>query len=53
MDNSLLAIFNKIWSKSLYYSTWSLARFLSKFKKNINHKNSIFDQNRFKHSTQY
>ena len=31
MENSLLCIFDKIWSKSLYYySTGTLARFLSK-----------------------
>ena len=32
MENSLLAIFDEIWPKSLYYSTGTLARLLSKFK---------------------
>ena len=32
MENCLLAIFDEIWPKSLYYSTGSLARFLSNFK---------------------
>ena len=32
MENSLLVIFGEIWPKTLYYSTWSLARFLSNFK---------------------
>ena len=32
MENSLLVIFGEIWPKSLYYSTWSLAQFLSNFK---------------------
>ena len=31
MANSLLDIFAKIWPMTLYYSTGSLARFLSKF----------------------
>ena len=33
MKNSLIVIFDEIWPKSLYYSTWSLARFWSNFKK--------------------
>ena len=33
MENSLLFIFGEIWPKSLYYSTGTLARFLSNFKK--------------------
>ena len=32
MENSLLAIFDKIWPNTLYYSTGCLARFLSNFK---------------------
>ena len=32
MENSLLAIFDKIWPETMYYSTWSQARFLSNFK---------------------
>ena len=32
MKNSLLANFEKIWLKILYYTTGSLAQFLSKFK---------------------
>ena len=32
MENSLLAIFDEIWPKSLYYSTGSLVRFWSNFK---------------------
>ena len=31
MENSLLFIFGEIWPNSLYYSTWSLTRFLSNF----------------------
>ena len=33
MENSLLVIFGEIWSKSLYYSTGTLTRFWSNFKK--------------------
>ena len=47
MKNSLLAIFDKFWSMTLYYSTGTLARFLSNF------KNSNFDQNWLKLSKQY
>ena len=32
MENSLPAIFDEIWLKTLYYSTGSLAQFLSRFK---------------------
>ena len=32
MENSLLVIFDEIWLKTMYYSTGSLARFLSSFK---------------------
>ena len=32
MENSLLAIFDEIWPKTLYYSTGSLTRFWSNFK---------------------
>ena len=32
MENLLLAIFDEIWPKTMYYSTWSLAQFLSNFK---------------------
>ena len=39
MENSLLLIFGKIWPKSLYYSTGTLARFWSNFKKIV--KNPI------------
>ena len=39
MKNSLLVIFGKNWPMTLYYSTGSLARFLSNFKKFI--KNPI------------
>ena len=35
MEISLLVIFDEIWPKTLYYSTWSLAQFLSNFKKFI------------------
>ena len=41
MKNSLLVIFDEIWPKSLYYSTWSLTRFLSNFKKFIKNPNLI------------
>ena len=40
MENSLLAIFHEIWPKTMYYSPWSLAKFLSNFK---NPKKSNFD----------
>ena len=32
MENSLLVTFDEIWPMTLYYSPWSLAQFLSKFK---------------------
>ena len=32
MENSLLAIFDEIWPETMYYSTGTLARFLSNFK---------------------
>ena len=32
MENSLLTIFSEIWPMTLYYSTGTLARFLSNFK---------------------
>ena len=32
MENSLLTIFDEIWRKTLYYSTGTLAKFLSNFK---------------------
>ena len=47
MENSLLNIFDKIWPKTMYYSTGSLARFWSKF------KNSNFDWNQIRFSTQH
>ena len=49
MENSLLVIFDEIWLMTLYYSTGSLARFLSNLK---NCKKSNFDQNQLKLSTQ-
>ena len=45
MENS--PIFDEIWPKSLYYSTGTLGQILN------NDKNSNFDRNRFKLSTQY
>ena len=39
MENSLLAIFAKIWPITLYYNTGTLVLFLSKFK--IQKKNPI------------
>ena len=50
MKNSLLAIFDEIWLKTLYYSTGSLARFWSNFKI---HKKSNFDRNQLKLFTQH
>ena len=35
MENSHLVIFDEIWPKTLYYSTGSLARFLSNFKNTL------------------
>ena len=32
MENSLLVIFDEIWPTTMYYSTGSLAQFLSNFK---------------------
>ena len=40
MENSLLVIFGEIWPMTLYYSTWSLARFLSNFKNHLMHTKS-------------
>ena len=45
MANSLLFIFDKIWPETMYYSTGTLARFLSNF--NFFFK-SNFDRNQFK-----
>ena len=42
MENSLLVIVDEIWPKALYYSTGTLARFLSNFK---NYKKSESAQN--------
>ena len=42
MENSYFVIFDENWSKTLYYSTGSLSRFLSKFK-NLQ-KNSILTE---------
>ena len=39
MENSLLAIFDEIWPETMYYSTGTLALFLSNFKKFV--KNPI------------
>ena len=50
MENSLLAIFDEIWPETMYYSTGTLARFLSNFKI---HKKSNFDRNQLKLSTQH
>ena len=50
MENSLLVIFDEIWPETLYYSTGTLARFLSNFKI---HKKSNFDWNQLKLSTQH
>ena len=51
MENSLLVIFDEIWPMTLYYSTGSLARFWSNFKKFV--KKTNFDQNQLKLSTQH
>ena len=50
MENSHLAIFDKIWPTTLYYSTGTLAQFLASLKI---HKKSNFDWNQLKISTQY
>ena len=50
MENSLLANFDEIWSKSLYYSTGSLARFLSNFKKFVKNPNLIEICSNFLHN---
>ena len=41
MEISLLAIFDEIWAKTLYYSPWSLPKFLSNFKKFTKNPNLI------------
>ena len=50
MENSLLVIFDKIWPKTLYYSTGYFVKFWSNLKI---HKNSNFDWNQLKLSTQH
>ena len=50
MENSLLAIFGEIWPKTLYYSTWSLAQFLSNFKKIVKNPNLIEITSNFLHN---
>ena len=45
MKNCLIFIFGKIWTKSLCYSTGTLARFRSNSKM---YKKSSFDQNQLK-----
>ena len=50
MENSHLVIFDEIWPITLYYSTGTLARFLSNLKI---HKKSNFDQNQLKSSKQH
>ena len=47
MVNLFLVIFDEIWPKTLYYSTGTFIEFLSNF------KNSNFDQNQLKVSTQH
>ena len=51
MENSLLAIFDEIWPMTLYYSTGTLAQFLSNLKNS--QKKSNFDRNQLKLSTQH
>ena len=48
MENSLLVIFDEIWPKTMYYSTGTLARFLSNLKIRKKFK---FDRNHLKLST--
>ena len=50
MENSLLAIFDKIWPKTLYYSTGYFFKFGATLKI---YKKSNFDQNQLKLSAQY
>ena len=52
MENSLLAIFDEIWPKSLYYSTGTLGQFLNKIIQKFI-KKSNFDRNQFKLSIQH
>ena len=51
MENSFLPIFDKIWPKTMYYSTGTLAQFWSNFKNS--QKKSNFDWNQFKLDTQH
>ena len=50
MEISLLAIFDKIWLETMYYSTWSQTKFLSNLK--IFFKNPILIgiSSNFKHN---
>ena len=50
MENSLLDIFDEIWPKTMYYSTGTLAQFLSNLKICIK---SNFDRNQLKVSMQH
>ena len=50
MENSRLAIFDKFWPMTLYYSTGYLARFGATLKI---HKKSNFDLNQLKLSEQH
>ena len=54
MENSLLVNFDEIWPETMYYSTGTLARFLSNFKNSLKiRKKSNFDWNQLKLSTQH
>ena len=49
MENSLLFIFGQIWPETMYYSTGTLARFLSNFKKFVKNSNLIGITSNFLH----
>ena len=54
MENSLLVNFAKIWPKTMYYSTGTLARLWPNFGATLKiHKKSNFDRNQLKLSTQH
>ena len=50
MKNSLLFIFGEIWLKTLYYSTGTLTRFLSNFRKFVKNPILIGISSNFLHS---
>ena len=50
MENSLLFIFDEIWPVTMYYSTGTLAQFLSNLKKFVKNPNLIGISSNFLHN---